>query len=41
MFTRLSSLSRRLPMLKLEDCFLHLINAFLVYALLSLLVLPT
>ena len=41
MFTRLSSLSRRLPMLKLEDCFLHLINAFLVYALLSLLALPT
>ena len=28
-------------MLKLEDCFLHLINAFLVYALLSLLALPT
>ncbi len=41
MFTRLSSLSRRLPMPKLEACFLHLINAFLVYALLSLLVLPT
>ena len=41
MFTRFSSLSKYLRFTNQGDWFLHLINAFLVYAILSLLVLPT